>query len=223
MTALPGAVRTYWLALLFAAAGIVLLTTTYHRLPDPLPVLWSADGEVLARLSRPIGALFLPALQLLLVGFLVAAPAIDPGAMRAPGAPRFYPAAVAVISLFMLFVTATLFAAALGATFSPPHVLLEGLGVLAILVGNHLGKLPKNYVVGIRTPWTLASEYVWERTHRFAAPLFVTGGFGVLLNCLLQPAAINATFVATIIAVTLLAPYLYSYFAWKRALGQESG
>jgi uncharacterized membrane protein len=222
MKYLPEALRTYWLALLFVAANLALLAIVYNRLPDPLPVLWNSDGEVIARFARPAGAMLLPLAQILLTWFLVAAPVIDPGALRTPEVPRFYPTVVAVISLFLLFATTMLFAAALGAQVSLPHALLEGLGVLTILVGNHLGKLPKNYVVGIRTPWTLSSEYVWERTHRFAAPLFVTTGFGLLLHGLLQPEHLSGAFVGTIIVVTLLAPYFHSYVTWKRTLGQPA-
>lgn len=223
MKYLPEALRTYWLALLFAAGNLVLLTSLYDRLPDPLPVLWNSDGEVIARLARPVGAMLLPVAQILLTLFLVAAPAIDPGALKTPETPRFfYPTAVAAVSLFLLFATSMLLAAALGAQISLPHALLEGLGVLTILVGNHLGKLPKNHAVGIRTPWTLSSEYVWERTHRFAAPLFVTTGFGLLLHGLLQPERLSGAFVGTIVVVTLLAPYCYSYVTWRRTLGPNA-
>ena len=36
----------------------------------------------------------------------------------------------------------------------------------------------RNFYVGVRTPWTLASPLVWERTHRLAAWLFA--GCGLL-------------------------------------------
>jgi uncharacterized membrane protein len=40
-------------------------------------------------------------------------------------------------------------------------------------IGNVLGKLRSNFFVGIRTPWTLSSEHVWDQTHRWAGRLFV--------------------------------------------------
>jgi uncharacterized membrane protein len=69
--------------------------------------------------------------------------------------------------------------------------------------------------VGIRTPWTLASDYVWERTHRFAAPLFVVGGSALFLHSVLQNGP-DALFITTIIAIITLAPFCYSYALWKR-------
>ncbi|HMC92889.1 MAG TPA: SdpI family protein, partial [Allosphingosinicella sp.] len=40
------------------------------------------------------------------------------------------------------------------------------IGAMFVLIGNQLGKSRSMYLVGIRTPWTLASEEVWIRTHR---------------------------------------------------------
>ncbi|MFB0965292.1 MAG: SdpI family protein [Patescibacteria group bacterium] len=43
-------------------------------------------------------------------------------------------------------------------------------------MGNYLGKVRSNFFLGIRTPWTLSDETVWNRTHRFAAKTFVFAG-----------------------------------------------
>jgi uncharacterized membrane protein len=203
--------RAYWLALLFMALNVALLVTLYGRLPDPVPLPWIADG-----VAKPLGALLLPLAHWLVTLMLIAAPSVDPGAMRTPDARRFYAPVVAIISAFFLFATGMVFAASLDSSLSLPRALLGGVGVLAALVGNYLGKIPKNYVVGIRTPWTLASDYVWERTHRFAAPLFVIGGSALFLHAILQKNSINPLFVTTIIIVTVLAPFFYSYVMWKR-------
>ncbi|MFT8366940.1 MAG: SdpI family protein [Gluconobacter cerinus] len=45
-----------------------------------------------------------------------------------------------------------------------------------IIVGNGLGKLRPNTLVGIRTPWTKASVRVWDRTHRASGPVFILAG-----------------------------------------------
>jgi hypothetical protein len=82
--------------------------------------------------------------------------------------------------------------------------------------------LPKNYVVGIRTPWTLSSDYVWERTHRFAAPLCFVVGVSLSGYCLVRQESLNFLIIGAIIAVTLLAPYCYSYVTWKRTLAADA-
>jgi uncharacterized membrane protein len=217
MNSLTRSLRTYWLAALFMAVNLLLVGALHGRLPDPMPLPWSADGSVVYEIGKPMGALLLPLVHLVILLFLIAAPVMDPGALRASEARRFYPPLVATISGFMVFTTAVVFAASLGYPLRLPQAMLAGLGVLIALVGNYLGKIPKNYVVGIRTPWTLASAYVWERTHRFAAPLFVTGGVALLLHSLVQGDSFNPYFVSTTIVVTVLAPYCYSFLLWRRA------
>ena len=50
------------------------------------------------------------------------------------------------------------------------------LGALFVVLGNYMPKMRRNFFVGIRTPWTLADEDVWFRTHRLGGVLFVIGG-----------------------------------------------
>lgn len=217
MKAILHCARTYWLALLFLTVNLALLAAFYERLPNLMPSLWNTHGEITGRIAKPMGPLLLPATHLLAVLFLIIVPSVDPGSLREPATRRFYPLAVAIVSGFLAFATACVFAASLGSSLSVPHVLLGGLGASLALIGNYLGKIPKNYVVGIRTPWTLSSDYVWERTHRFAAPLFVVGGLALLLHSMLQDEALNPAFVGTIMVVTFLAPYFHSYAVWKRS------
>jgi uncharacterized membrane protein len=216
MKSLQNFLRVYWLSLLFVALNIALLLILYGQLPDPVPMLWSSDGDVISWMAKPMGALLLPLAQLLVTLFLIIAPMVDPKAWHAPAAPRFYPLAVAIISGFLMLVTGLIFAASLGAELNVAHSMLGGLGVLVALIGNYLGKLPKNHMVGIRTPWTLSSRYVWERTHRFAAPVFVTGGLALFAYSFLQGDSFSSFIAGAIIVVIALAPYCYSYLIWKK-------
>lgn len=208
--------RTYWIALAFVAINLLLLALLYSRLPDPMPWMWDVDGTATHWISRRWGAVLLPLAHLLITLFLVFAPAVDPGAPRTWEAPRFYPFVVAVISSFLMLTTCLHYAAALGTAPSVPHTLIGGTGLLIAVVGNYLGKVPRNNMVGIRTPWTLCNDYVWERTHRFAAPLFVCGGLALLAHCLSQRGPLSAAFVGTTMATVILAPYFYSFITWRR-------
>ena len=223
MKSLRRGLAPYWLALLFAAHSLALLVVLHGRLPDIMPLVWNSAGEVLYGINKPLGAALLPGLHLAIVLFLVVAPAVDPGALRSSTAPRFYPTAVAMISAFLMYVTAVVFAAALGVELRVPHALLGGGGVLLALVGNYMGKVPRNYMVGIRTPWTLSSDLVWERTHRFAAPLFVTGGMGLLLHCIVQRESPSTAFVVAILTITFGAPFCHSYLVWRRSAPDTVG
>lgn len=81
------------------------------------------------------------------------------------------------------------------------------------LTGNVLGKVRRNFFIGIRTPWTIASEPVWNATHRFAAKTFFAGGLAGLVFTILG-APIWLSLAAILVAV--LAPVFYSLVVYKQ-------
>jgi uncharacterized membrane protein len=88
---------------------------------------------------------------------------------------------------------------------------------MLMLIGNQLGKSRSMYLMGIRTPWTLASEDVWIKTHRLCGKLMVAGGLLMLVTALLPvPSGVLATVSAVVILVSAGVPILYSFFAWRR-------
>ena len=56
------------------------------------------------------------------------------------------------------------------------RALIGGMFLFFALLGNVMGKVRKNFYIGVRVPWTLASDRVWNDTHRLAAWLMVGGG-----------------------------------------------
>lgn len=86
-------------------------------------------------------------------------------------------------------------------------------GGLMIGLGNVMPKLPRNGLVGIRTPWTLANPAVWERTHRLGGYLLMGAGLVSLATLPLsgKRAARLPTAVA-LIAVVISAAYSYVDF-----------
>jgi uncharacterized membrane protein len=59
-----------------------------------------------------------------------------------------------------------------------------GMAIACVLPGNVLGKVRRNFWLGVRTPWTLADERVWYATHRLAARTMVGGGLLALVMTL---------------------------------------
>jgi uncharacterized membrane protein len=83
-----------------------------------------------------------------------------------------------------------------------------------MLMGNVMGRLKHNYFVGIKTPWTLANEEVWVKTHRLGAILWTCGGLtGVILTLLnINP---EWMFIVIVVLITLI-PVGYSYVIFNR-------
>ena len=77
-----------------------------------------------------------------------------------------------------------------------------------------MGKIRRNYMFGVRTPWTLASELSWNKTHRLSAKLFVLSGVLVILASLWSPVWAFYVLMATILGTVGFA-MIYSYVVWK--------
>lgn len=88
-----------------------------------------------------------------------------------------------------------------------------------ILLGNVMGKVQRNFFIGIRTPWTLASHQVWEKTHRLGAWLFVAAGVIGLLSLFftsLIPMPLMIGCWISLLVVAALVPVIYSLVYYKK-------
>ena len=90
-----------------------------------------------------------------------------------------------------------------------------GVGVLLVVIGNLLPRARPNWFVGIRTPWTLSSDRVWEKTHRFGGHVFVAGGLLIVLGALVMPQLAHVVLLTVILLCTATV-LIYSYVEWKR-------
>ena len=94
-----------------------------------------------------------------------------------------------------------------------------------MMIGNQLGKSRSMYMVGIRTPWTLASEEVWIKTHRLGGKLMILAGFAMIAAALapLAPAG-SAIVSAAALSIAVIVPIAYSWWLWRgeRRAGQSS-
>jgi uncharacterized membrane protein len=106
---------------------------------------------------------------------------------------------------------------ALGVVLDVSRAFEGGICLLIALMGNVMGKVRRNFFVGIRTPWTIADERVWNATHRLAAKTFFAGGLLGLLAMILRAPFWLAM---TAIIVAALVPVLYSLVFYKQLQGR---
>jgi len=89
------------------------------------------------------------------------------------------------------------------------------VGLIWMVIGNFLGQVRFNYFFGIRTPWTLADEEVWRRTHRLAAPLWVIAG-GLMLISAFLPGWMSVGVLVAAIILTAMIPAVYSLIVYRK-------
>ena len=91
-------------------------------------------------------------------------------------------------------------------------VLGISLGALFVSLGNVLGKIRPNWLVGIRTPWTMSSKLAWSKTHRVGGWLFVALGVAIIAISLLHSKLAIIVTVIGAIGVSL-GLTVYSYLS----------
>jgi uncharacterized membrane protein len=195
------ALSRYRLAFLFVAAAFAAVAFYYTRLPEGIAVHWDLYGTAKVCVPKQEGALALPLITLIVIGFLVATAPKTAEESDSNFLPRYYPKLVAAIAAFLLYVTIMVISVGAGIKLSVPSYISVGLGILIIAIGNALGKTTSNRIVGIRTPWTLASEEVWFRTHRFGGWLFVLAGLAMIIAGLLGYGLVFSVFAVIGIAL----------------------
>ncbi len=201
---------TALIALMLAASAVV-----YRALPPVLATHWGADGTGNGWTPRLPAVLLLPGLAIVLWLVLRAAPAIDPRKARYAQFAGTY-RTVAILPLALLAgVHGIILAAGLGYHLPVARLAVLGVGALLLVLGNVLPRVRPNYFVGIRTPWTLASDAVWARTHRVGGYLLAGAGVVTLAAGLLGGPYVLPAAVASATAAAL-ATVCYSYAAWRR-------
>ena len=187
----------------------------YPRLPEQVPSHWNIRGEVDGYSSRFFGAFGIPLLSLALYVMFLVLPALDPKRANYHRFASTYNVIRWSVLGLMVLVHALVLLAGLGYNNDAGRVVQPAIALMLILMGNQMGRVKHNYFVGIRTPWTLASEEVWRKTHRMAGPLFVVGGL-VALAATWLPAPHNFTIMMVSIIGTSLASLVYSYVVFKQ-------
>ena len=210
--------RTLIVSAIFILIIVGVAVWLYPHLPVQVPTHWDMQGHVNGYSSR-LWAVATPVLTIIGLALLtVILPLISPHKFE------IKPFA-SVWSLVMLTIQGTvlvIFLAALldGAGYRIPisAVSMLALGVVLMVCGNYMGKLRKNFFIGIRTPWTLASNAVWERTHRLAGWLFMLAGLVVVIGGL---AGAPVLFTIVVVVAAPLIPCAYSLLIYPRFKGQD--
>ncbi len=97
------------------------------------------------------------------------------------------------------------------------------VGLMFVVIGAFLGRVKSNYMMGIRTPWTLSSELSWKKTHRLGGWLFMVEGVLVAVGAIASRGPLWVYLLMGSIVVLLVTVTVYSYIVWKGDPERTSG
>jgi len=185
----------------------------YPSLPDQVPMHWNMHGEIDGWGQRSFAAWFVPGLVLLWAILTWLFPWLSPKHFRVDEFRSTYYQIMAGLAVMFGLMQAVTLRAALRPEWDSSRWFVGGLCLALALFGNVLGRVRRNFWIGVRTPWTLASEAVWDATHRLAARAMFAGGLlgAVLVVCGGPPVA---AFV--LVMAGLILPAAYSLVYYKR-------
>jgi uncharacterized membrane protein len=137
----------------------------YNSLPEQIPTHWNAQGEINGYSSKSFSAFFLPMLEIILAIIFIAIPLIEPNKKNVKKFIKQYNIfAIIMIGFFAYLHWLTLLIAQ-GYYINFIQFFMPAFGILFYFIGIMTKHAKQNYMIGIRTPWTLASEEVWDKTH----------------------------------------------------------
>ena len=201
--------------------ALIVLLAIYPKLPRIVPMHWGIDGNIDGYGGK--GSLFV--LYAVGVGgtFLFDfARKIDPKSKNYDKFNRPYEIFKLVFAIFMDGLVLVMARSRFNKNLKVSQIIVVAVGLMFAVIGNYMPKFKYNYTMGIKTPWTLASETVWEKTHRKSGALWVFGGIGIALSSFLKP-KYSFALVMIITVVISAIPMVYSYFEFKREQENKDG
>lgn len=199
--------------------GIILFSLivgiySYPKMPEQIASHWNAQGQVDGYLSKFWGLFLVPFILIGLGLLFIAIPRIDPLKANIEKFREYYDGFFVLLSIFMLSMQCHMVLWNLGIEISPNVVLPIGVGVLFFYFGILCENAKRNWFIGIRTPWTLSNERVWDRAHRIGGKLFKIAGVVAFVGIFFQ----NYALFFVLIPVILVAAFtiVYSYFEYQK-------
>ena len=149
----------------------------WNQLPDPMASHWDVNDQVNGYMSKFWGVYLMPLVTIGMFLIFLVIPNIDPLKANIAQFRETFNLFIAFMVGFMVYIHVLTLRWNLGYTnLGIGKAMLPAMGLLFFIIGSMLRKAKRNWFIGIRTPWTLSSDHVWNETHRLGGILFMVSG-----------------------------------------------
>lgn len=184
------------------------------QMPELMASHWNAAGEVDGYMPQNWGLFFMPVLSVIMLALLVIVPRIDPLKKNIETFNKYFYGFLIAIFIFLFYLHVLTLMWNLGYRFELIRYLTPAFALLFFYCGIMIEHAKKNFTIGIRTPWTLSGDKVWDKTHKIGGKLFKLAGILSLLGIFFPQQAI--LFILIPILATTFYLYIYSYLEHKK-------
>lgn len=188
----------------------------FPSIPNQINIGWDAQGGIFEGLVEKWVLWIIPLLSLITSLILIVIPFIEPDQKHLIKSLKSYYSISAMWIFFFAVIQFLLIATVINNISFPFKIVLTiSLGFLICIIGNYLPKIKTNHMFGIHTPWTMTSDKVWIKTHRFAGYLHLFMGIAIMLCSLINNKVILLVIIVLIIGVLLIVPIIFSFFYYQ--------
>jgi len=200
----------------FAIAIVAVLVgfLVYPFLPNRVPTHWNAAGEIDGYGSKATGAFIFPLIMLFVLLLFILVPKIAVFKKNLKAFEKQYWTLCLTLQLFFLLFYVMTLLPNFGYGFDFSQIITLPLAMLFIGIGILMPSFKRNFFVGIRTPWSLANDTVWKKTHGFGGKLFILAGLAMLFSLPFPKAAIWVVLAGALIAA--FAAVVYSFIEFRK-------
>ncbi|MFB6212334.1 MAG: SdpI family protein [Candidatus Magasanikbacteria bacterium] len=203
------------LIILLVIASVITGYILYPVLPSELASSWNAQGQVSDHISKFWGISFFPFLMLALYLTYLIIPKVDPLSENIKKFRKYYDLFWVFMTSFIGYLFALTLFWNLGFRFNFAFFMVPAVAALWFSVSILLNHTKRNWFIGIRTPWTLSNDEVWDKTHELGSKLFKIASI-IALSGFLFP---NSVLVVSVIAPAVIIAFVtvaYSYIVYQR-------
>jgi uncharacterized membrane protein len=205
-----------YLPLIIILASVFVGFYFYPQLSDPLVSHWDAAGNPNGQMPKFWFMVTIPAMMILMYILFLAIPLIDPLKENIKKFRSYFDLFVNIILLFLLYTFGLTIYWNLGNMFNMSYFIIAPIAILLFFTGILLEKTKRNWFIGIRTPWTMSSDVVWEKTHKHGAIIFKVYAVILLLAMfVIKPEYLLIIFIVSLLIVVIWI-FLYSYLEYNK-------
>jgi len=186
----------------------------YPQMPDKIASHWNAAGVVDGYMSKFLGLFLMPFVSLVMALLFTWLPKIDPLKGNVKKFRSYFDVFIIFLLAFLFYIYSLTILWNLGQEFNMTYAIIPPIAVLSYAIGLLVEKSKRNWFIGIRTPWTLSSDKVWESTSKLGGKLFKACSLIILFGIFFSDYAIYFAIVP--LTIVSLFTVVYSYFEYKK-------
>ena len=188
-------------------------------MPERIASHWDASGSVNGYLPKLWGLFLMPVISTVLFLAYLVIPRIDPLKENIAKFRAYFDLFILLLFGFLFYLYLLTIFWNLGYRFNIIQLMAPAIGPVIFYAGVLTENAKQNWFIGVRTPWTLSSVRVWNRTNRLAGKLLKAAGILAMLGAAFPEHAILFILVPVILAGVY--PLIYSYREYRREISES--